>query len=561
MSMKDEADRQKRRAANLIWNAADDYSIKPFMRAYDENGKADVYFNSIIGAVYKFYDFNTLRALFLSLGDGEQADDYSALIWQGLENSCFERASDQRPALLSLRQDYAESTLKMLSRRDVRDLSESERLLRAHYMLALCQSPELTARERGILEGMSFPMEFTTEDVVVRVRQTLLKYYGFVPRAGTAKSFRLPSWLRPARAKYSGMAVDLEEEEKADSGLRRLRSALRGERSEPAMRDYLERCFGLPVYSASKVSELEDALCTGAHAGCRLHFTRGEYNAEEVRDTETALHRQRNASQRDKNRKSYLSDLPRNRTEIMRLGERIRNCLLVYLDPTPVKSRAGTLRPDRIWRAQRLGDGSIFERPGHGESGDFKVDVLLDASASQLYRQERVATQGFILAEGLTRCSIPVRVYSFCSVEGSTIVRIFRDYNESGKNEEIFAYTAEGWNRDGLALRAAGQLMDESGGENRLLIVLSDASPNDMNYIGGRWGGSAYRGEAGIKDSAAEVAAMRRRGIAVMCVFTGEEADMPAARLIYGKDVARIRDISQFADAAGSIIQEKIRQM
>lgn len=561
MGIKDEAERQKRRAANLIWNAANDYSIKPFLRAYDENGKADVYYNSIIGATYKYYDFDTLRTMFLSLGEGERADDYSALIWMGLENSCFQRASEQRPALLSLRREYAASTLKMLSHRDARDLLEPDRLLRAHYMRVLGDEAELTDRERGIMEGMSFPPEFTSEDVVARVRHTLLKYYSFVPRSGSAKMIRLPSWMRPTRAKYSGMAVEQEETDNSNGSLRRFKAALRGERSEPAMRDYLERCFGLPIYSATKLSELEDALCTGAHAGCRLHFTRGEYGADEVRDTETALHRQKAASQRQRNRQSYLSDLPRNRTEIMRLSERIRNCLLVYLDPTPVKSRAGTLRPDRIWRAERLGDVSIFERPERGEGGDLTVDVLLDASASQLYRQERVATQGFILAESLTRCSIPVRVYSFCSLEGSTVVRIFRDYNESGKNEDVFAYAAEGWNRDGLALRAAGQMMDETASESRLLIVLSDASPNDMATIGGRFGGGAYRGEAGVKDSAAEVAAMRRRGIAVMCVFTGEEAEMPAARLIYGKDVARIRDISQFADAAGSIIGEKIRQM
>ena len=44
-------DSEKRRARNLIWNAAADYSFEPDFKAYDEDGRADLYWNSIIGAV------------------------------------------------------------------------------------------------------------------------------------------------------------------------------------------------------------------------------------------------------------------------------------------------------------------------------------------------------------------------------------------------------------------------------------------------------------------------------------------------------------------------------
>ena len=43
-------DSEKRRARNLIWNAAADYSFEPDFKAYDEDGRADLYWNSIIGA-------------------------------------------------------------------------------------------------------------------------------------------------------------------------------------------------------------------------------------------------------------------------------------------------------------------------------------------------------------------------------------------------------------------------------------------------------------------------------------------------------------------------------
>ena len=56
-----EAERQERRATNLIWNAARDYSLAPVVRAYDTEGFADVYMNSIIGAVYSFYEFPKIK--------------------------------------------------------------------------------------------------------------------------------------------------------------------------------------------------------------------------------------------------------------------------------------------------------------------------------------------------------------------------------------------------------------------------------------------------------------------------------------------------------------------
>lgn len=154
-------------------------------------------------------------------------------------------------------------------------------------------------------------------------------------------------------------------------------------------------------------------------------------------------------------------------------------------------------------------------------------------------------------------------VYSFCTLSGCTVLRLYRDYEEPGKNENIFDYCAAGWNRDGLAFRAAGWLMRSSHCERRLLMILSDASPNDDRKITDRDTGrqELYRGQAGVIDSAEEVEKLRREGISVMCIFTGEDADLPAARRIYGRDLVRIRSIEQFADAVGGVIVQLIGNM
>lgn len=292
-----------------------------------------------------------------------------------------------------------------------------------------------------------------------------------------------------------------------------------------------------------------------------LHFTRGEFSAE-PRDAEVRLQRQTSRSQAEANRKYYNDGIVAHRLAIIRLTEKVRNCILVHLDDTMIKSRAGELNAARIWRGVYLNDGSVFEKHERMTDTELSVDLLLDGSASQLQRQEKVASQAYILAESLTRCGLPVRVMSFCSVGSCTVTRIYRDYNEPERNEAVFEYSAAGFNRDGLALRAANYLLSSSPYERRILITLSDCSPNDVKKVADAQGRQKdYQGEAGVADSSAEVEKLRRMGVSVMCVFTGEEEELPNARRIYGRELVRIRHISQFADAVGKVIVELIGSM
>ena len=195
--------------------------------------------------------------------------------------------------------------------------------------------------------------------------------------------------------------------------------------------------------------------------------------------------------------------------------------------------------------------------------GDLSVDILLDASTSQSERQERVSTQGYIISEALTRCSIPCRVMSFCSMTGYTILRIFREYDKPRENEKIFEYVSNGCNRDGLAIRAVHELMNSSPCENKILILLSDVKPHDALRVFSEDSSdyTAYERETGVRDTAAEVRKARGDGIAVICVFTGDEQDLPNAKLVYNKDFARIATVDKLADAVGTLLQNQIRNL
>ena len=63
----EQQDLEQRRAANLIWNAAQNYALRPGYMAFGPDGRADLYFNSVIGAVYQQYDFTPLEEVLREL--------------------------------------------------------------------------------------------------------------------------------------------------------------------------------------------------------------------------------------------------------------------------------------------------------------------------------------------------------------------------------------------------------------------------------------------------------------------------------------------------------------
>ena len=131
--------------------------------------------------------------------------------------------------------------------------------------------------------------------------------------------------------------------------------------------------------------------------------------------------------------------------------QRIRSAILLQLEPRVYRTRAGNLLAGKVWRNVYLHDERIFEKTSDSQLDTLTVDILLDGSASQREQQAKVATQGFIIAESLTRCNIPVRVSAFSSVSGCTVMQVLRDYHDTSRNKDILHFLAAGWNRDGLA--------------------------------------------------------------------------------------------------------------
>lgn len=562
---------QRRRAVNLIWNAARNYSFVPDFKAYDAEGNADVYWNSIIGAVRRHYEYPKIEAIFASFQQYEDGDEYESLLWLGLENAVYRKELAERPVLSSLREDYARRFLQEYGGGPLDDFHLYDCMAAGHFMRALGQEPRLSAYDKKLLDELEFNPELDTDAIVQRAQELFQRWFQIkTAQHKSERGFRLFGLKRQSGGKKGrfrkfgiGFADHPRHAYSGDEDLLRQEDALATKLTAAELRAFITGKYGMPMLSEQESMELERKLCTGNHTNCHLHITKGVPGKEKIRNAFEALRKDQERRQHDANRRYYQEHLAENRSSIARLAAKIQNSILLYLQPSELRADAGQLDGSRVWRAAKLQDGSVFKRTEQGNMGDLSVDILLDASTSQETRQARVASQGYIIAEALTRCAIPCRVMSFCSMTGYTILRVFRDYGEARANEKIFEYVSNGCNRDGLAVRTVHELMNSSPYEHKVLILLSDVKPHDAVRIPSEDSGeyTPYEQEAGVRDTASEVRRARADGIAVVCVFTGEEKDVPNARLVYAKDFTKIPSVDLLADAVGTLLQNQIRNL
>ena len=563
---------EKRRAANLIWNAAGDYGISPGFRMFDENGRADLYWNSIIGAAHRFYDWERLMDFYNSFHETVDQGVYESLFWLALENSSYEKLKSERPAAESLRQAYAREKLKNF----MPSIAECREgwILEGHYRRMLGEDsglPDLV--DRKLLAELEVSGELDTEAWIERVGRTLARYFTYLPGKSASEQrrrrFVLPKFVfrkRSGEGRQEALQPNVRRLVMGFGELIPRAGAKEGtknfserylEKSEEQLRQYIRDYFGAPLYPEAAERELNLRCCKDAHAGCRLYLTDGRLPLEEVKKLKGFTKRMRREMElrQEKTKRAHEGEIARDHAAIAELRERLKNALRQLRDPEEVPGRAGSLVPGKIYRALSFDDTRVFEKRRPGDQSRISVDLLLDASTSQEERTELVARQAYILAESLSALKLPVRVWGFLSMSGYTVLTRYRDYEEHDKNEEIFRYFTAGANRDGLAYRAIGELMSEYPSERKILLVVSDVTPNDMVRFWYQGQEQAYAGEGAVENSAKELRAVRTSGITPLCVYTGDDEGLPAVQRVFGQNFVKINSLTRFAAAAGRLLE------
>lgn len=319
---------------------------------------------------------------------------------------------------------------------------------------------------------------------------------------------------------------------------------------------YVELNFGKTYLTQLEENRINRQMCTGIHSDCSLYFTEGILKNPVKRNYQYEYA----VRLRNKNIWLYHDKHRIVKRNINALTETLKKSLVLRNESQEVLSDRGIIVPSRLWRIGRSSEANLFRRDLKADASDFVVDVLIDASGSQMSRQSEVALQAYIISEALSNVEFPHRVMSFCTFWDYTILHRFREYDDSRTaNENIFNYVTSSNNRDGLAIRTVGQSLLTRPEEKKILIILSDGKPYDVivNRPNAR-NPQPYQGKYAVNDTATEVRRLRSQGVSALGVFAGEEKDLSTEKKIFGKDFAYIRDIVNFSKSVGRYLTKQL---
>ena len=366
----------------------------------------------------------------------------------------------------------------------------------------------------------------------------------------------LESYMEQLTSNVAGMEnADVTREMEEERQSKQKITVLPPEALEKA-HTYVELNFGKTYLSELEEKRINQLMCRDIHSDCSLYFTEGILKSPVKRNYQYEY------AKRLKNKNIWIyHDKHRIvKRNISLLTEMLKKSLVIKSENQEILSDRGMIVPSRLWRLGRSSDAQVFRRELKGDSSDFVVDVLIDASGSQMSRQGEVALQAYIISEALSNAELPHRVMSYCTFWDYTILHRFREYDDPrSANENIFNYVTSSNNRDGLAIRAAGYGLLNREEEKKILIILSDGRPYDVivNRPNAK-NPAPYHGKYAITDTAAQIRKLRSQGVSVLGVFAGEEKDLATEKKIFGKDFAYIRNITGFSKIVGRYLTKQL---
>lgn len=575
------------RIRNLLWTVSGDYQLdmKPDVSLFLRSKAIALYDGIKQGALARYYDKDMLglylvKKIFLQAGENE----LTFVAQLCIEEAIGDKICEERPGIRDMQrqcmEDILEQEFDILP--DLRDIPGRLKVavLRRklnngewHVEKKLQPFMELIERAGNSTDTLELiraidelynrlvdpdfeSMHGTLEQVLAVTMEDLTEYSWEDFLSEEMYEEVLESYAEQLTNSVSGLensAVTEEMEEKRQK--KRSVKVVTPEMLEKAY-TYVELNYGKSYLSEAEEKKINYQMCRGIHSDCSLYFTEG------ILKNPVKSNYQYEYAKRLRNKNIWLyHDKHRIvKHNITVLTETLRKSLVLRSETQTVLSDRGMIVPSRLWRIGRTNDAKLFQQELKGEISDFVVDVLIDASGSQMKRQGDVALQAYIISEALSNVDIPHRVMSFCTFWDYTIMHRFRRYDDPrSENDNIFNYVTSSNNRDGLAIRTAGYDLLQREEEKKIMIILSDGRPYDViiNRPNAK-NPEPYQGKAAIADTATEVRRLRNLDVSVLGVFAGEEKDLATEKKIFGKDFAYIRDIANFSKIVGRYLTKQL---
>lgn len=575
------------RIRNLLWTVSGDYQLdmKPDVSLFLRSKAIALYDGIKQGALARYYDKDMLglylvKKIFLQAGENE----LTFVAQLCIEEAIGDKICEERPGIRDMQrqcmEDILEQEFDILP--DLRDIPGRlkvavlrRRLNNGEWHVEKKLQPFMELIERAgnstdtlelirvidelynrLMDPNFESMHGTLEQVLAVTMEDLTEYSWEDFLSEEMYEEVLESYAEQLTNSVSGLensAVTEEMEEKRQK--KRSVKVVTPEMLEKAY-TYVELNYGKSYLSEAEEKKINYQMCRGIHSDCSLYFTEG------ILKNPVKSNYQYEYAKRLRNKNIWLyHDKHRIvKHNITVLTDTLRKSLVLRSETQTVLSDRGMIVPSRLWRIGRTNDAKLFQQELKGEISDFVVDVLIDASGSQMKRQGDVALQAYIISEALSNVDIPYRVMSFCTFWDYTIMHRFRRYDDPrSENDNIFNYVTSSNNRDGLAIRTAGYDLLQREEEKKIMIILSDGRPYDViiNRPNAK-NPEPYQGKAAIADTATEVRRLRNLDVSVLGVFAGEEKDLATEKKIFGKDFAYIRDIANFSKIVGRYLTKQL---
>lgn len=564
----------KIRQYNIIWDFSENYKFTP-AQSYPMD---EVYKNIILGFVIKTFDTKMLDAFYAYLRENNPFyEDFKFMTELLIEEISSKKLAKRNLVIGDLKKDYARKKYHKYNIKDTKTLSDQ--VEKAYYGSILNKPIIEGALFKDIYKALFSIHTTNTNELIDQLNDLFKSYFRFdrtdeskelfeqMVEDNEAKDFpsneEIPSEYSDefidqqfgiGAAEFTGNIYLEDKKEDLNKNLMFLNSSNDDYHSSS---EFIEDFFGKSILPIKKIESIEKETATGIHENKKLYFTRGEYSQK----PNARFYKTNREEQKERNQKYIEDNFAINHRNINELSLAIKNSLANFEDYADTSKNYGIIDSAKVWRAPIIHDYDVFTKEETDQLTKFKIDLIIDSSASQIERQHIIANEAYIVAKAMDQAGIPIRVMGFSTLRDHTVFTLYRDYNEKHNNEKIYNYMAAGSNRDGFAFKTLHGLIDTKEDTKHLIIVLSDGKPNDeraninTNKMKEK---DQYMADIAINDTAFEVRNLRNDEISVLGVFTGEEEDVENAKLIYNKDFVRITNLENFSKVVSIFMKNQI---
>ncbi len=190
------------------------------------------------------------------------------------------------------------------------------------------------------------------------------------------------------------------------------------------------------------------------------------------------------------------------------------------------------------------------------------ISILVDASGStdarvtnhwRIVDLEKIAL--LLATQALDALGDLYAVYAFAGRAAENVkISVIKDFSERSSplvNRRIAALEPGGFTRLGAALRHATRQLAHQQAGHRLLLVLSDGRPNDVDH---------YQGDYGVEDSRQAIFEARASGVYPFCLTIDKEASEYLPRIFGKAGHTILQRPQQLPTALLSVVRALIRR-